>query len=270
MSERANDIGSAAGEPAAPASWPEVLAEGRFQQAYRLHGLGDEVDPEIDATLAALAEIEGLVRDKGWTRALNRLRRLEDPPQLLDWVGLESDLTSLWESSKALDRRESARALELLRSRSTVFFEAEVETQRGTALIFDDELEAAKGHFERALDLDPRHHRAITNLGNIALEQGRIDEAVEAYERAIRINDDFPNAYHNLGVAYRRRGEFGKSVRMLRRAQRALNRHEAETARSQLSRRTGGRAGLGRNVRWILIAAAVVVGYLLLRSRGVI
>lgn len=254
--------------PDTPQSWLEALVAGRFQQAHRAYVVSDEDDHLVREALVALADIEGYVRDKGWQQAINRLKKLDERPPLLDWQGLETDLASLWQTSMALDRRETARALEMLRSRSTDFFEAEVETQRGTALIFDREFEAAQAHFERALELDPRHYRAITNLGNIALEQDRIDEAVSAYERALKLNDDFPNAYHNLGVAYRKRGEFGKSVRMLRRAQRATNRRDTEKARSQLSRGAG--PGMGRTLRFVLIGAAVVVIYLLLRSRGVI
>lgn len=278
MSEQQNsppDPGAPSGaEPLADVaqSWLDLLVGGRFQLAYRAYGISGESDHVVHDALATLADIEGYVRDKSWQQAQNKLKRLEERPPLLDWQGLETDLASLWETSMALDRRESDKALDLLRQRSTDFFEAEVETQRGTALIFDNELDAAQAHFERAVELDPRHYRAITNLGNIALENGRVDEAVEAYERALKINDDFSNAYHNLGVAYRKRGQFNKSVRMLRRAQRAMNRHDTEKARSQLSR--GGRGlggkGMGRNLRWIIIGGAAVVAYLLLRSRGII
>lgn len=254
-------------EPVEPMGWEDALVEGRFQLAYQAYSVSDEFDSELRDALATLADIEGFVRDKGWNRAVNKIKQLEDPPPIVDWEGVETDLRTLWDSSTALDRRESEKVLELLRVRSTPFFEAEIATQRGTALIFDSDLDAAKGYFERALEYDPRHYRAITNLGNIALEQGHVDEAVEAYERALKLNDDFPNAYHNLGVAYRRQGKFSKSVRMLRRAQRASNRRDTEVARSQLSR--GGR-NMGRNIRWIVIGGAVVVVYLLLRSRGII
>jgi tetratricopeptide (TPR) repeat protein len=248
-------------------TWEDALIEGRFQFAYQAYSVSDDFDAELRDALSTLADIEGFVRDKGWNRAVNKVKQLEDPPPIVDWEGVATDLQSLWDSSSALDRRESEEALELLRVRSTPFFEAEIATQRGTALIFDNDLEAAKGYFERALEYDPRHYRAITNLGNIALEQGRVDEAVAAYERALKLNDDFPNAYHNLGVAYRRQGKFSKSVGMLRRAQRATNRRDTEVARSRLSR---GGLRMGRNVRWIVIGGAVVVAYLVLRSRGII
>ena len=249
------------------ANWTDYLVQGRFGEAHRAYVIIEGDDLELRQVLATLADIEGFVRDKSWSKALAKLDRLEDPPEIVDWQGLKQDLQSLWESGKALDQRSPEKALETLRSRSTPFFEAEVEAQRGTALVFDNEVDEAKAHFERAVDLDPKHYRAITNLGNLSLEAGNVNEAIVLYERALKLNDDFSNAYHNLGIAYRRKGQFTKSVRMLKRAQRALNRRDTASARTQLANRTGGG---GRYIRWILIGGAAVVLYLILRSRGII
>src|SRR5690606_30871836 len=120
------------------------------------------------------------------------------------------------------------------------WFEADVLTQRGTALIYRGEFEQAGELFARALDLDPQHFRALTNLGNVALEQGQVDDAITHYEAAIKLNDGFANAHHNLGVAYRRKGQVGKSVKSLRRAQRVTQRHETAEARESFSRWSSG------------------------------
>ena len=59
---------------------------------------------------------------------------------------------------------------------------------------------------------------AIVNAGNLLLEDGDLDGAIERFEVAIRLDPDYPPAHHNLGVAYRRAGRRGDAVRELRRA----------------------------------------------------
>jgi tetratricopeptide (TPR) repeat protein len=71
-----------------------------------------------------------------------------------------------------------------------------------------------------ALEADPRSPAAITTLGNLLLEDGDIDEAIEHYESALLADDGYAPAYHNLGVALHRKGRRGEAVRMLRKATR--------------------------------------------------
>lgn len=65
---------------------------------------------------------------------------------------------------------------------------------------------------------------ALTNLGNMLLEEERIDEAIVMYERALLADDAYANAYRGLGVAYKRQGKTAEAVRMLRKADRPLRR----------------------------------------------
>ena len=99
----------------------------------------------------------------------------------------------------------------------------EAETLRGTALIYKNDTTGAKAAFENALGYDSKHYRAITNLGNVALENNLLEEAILQYEKALKINEHFANAHHNLAVAYKRKGEVGKSVHALKRASEPAN-----------------------------------------------
>lgn len=255
-------------EPADPADWRAELEAGRFGSALRAYLLSGEGDPRVQAALSGLSDVQALVRRKGWRRARRRLEQIEDRPAFIPWSRLEADLDRLQRAGEALDRRRpDEAAAELDAVPSGTLFVAEVETQRGTALIYDDRTEEAAACFRRALEADPRHYRALTNLGNVALEQGRVDDAIAAYQRALELNDAFANAHHNLAVAYRRKGELGKSVRSLRRAQRLMQRRDADDARERLGSLTGRRAG--RLLRWVLTIAAAVMLYLVLKSRGV-
>jgi tetratricopeptide (TPR) repeat protein len=61
---------------------------------------------------------------------------------------------------------------------------------------------------------------AIVNVGNLLLEDGVIDDAIEHYQAALRIDDTYAPAHLNLGIAYRRLGRRADAVREFRRANR--------------------------------------------------
>ncbi|HZJ08167.1 MAG TPA: tetratricopeptide repeat protein [Trueperaceae bacterium] len=273
--------------------WRELLAAHRFgaaRQAYLLSqrlsmagagalpgmvgadaaaaGRAASEDGQVGQALSALADVEELVRERSYLKAKTRLERLESRPLLAPWQQLQEDLDVLTASSKALDRRDPEAALESLAAVDDSWFEADVLTQRGTALIYLGELDEARPAFARALAIDPQHYRALTNLGNVALEQGEVDEAIGYYEQALKLNDQFANAHHNLGVAYRRKGHVGKSVRSLRRAQRVSQRVETVQARESFTRWSGKNSQ--KYLKWFLYAVAGGALWWILRSQGII
>lgn len=255
------------GDEAKGELWRERLAEGRLGEAYAAYLAVEAQLPEVRSALENLADFEALVRARRWVRAEQRLARTVERPEIIDWGQLESDLAALTACSKALDRRELADAVVHLERVRSACFRAEVANLRGTAHAYEGDNAAAKVEFERAVTLDPKHYRALTNLGNAQLEEGLTDEAIVNYQRAIALNDDFANAHHNLGVAYRRKGQIGKSVRALRTAQRAQQRRDQEEAREALG---GTGRGAARMLRWVLILAVAAALFLLLRNRGLI
>ena len=250
--------------------WREALAAGRFDDAYRLFVVSgaEESEPNGRETLrsiSVLADVLQLIREKSWDMARRKLDRLDEPPPLLDWDSLSADLERLAETSEYLEQRDAEEALAELQESRLRWFDAEAANQRGTAKIYLGEVEAATAEFARAVELDPRHFRALTNLGNAKLESGEVDEAIGYYRRALEVNDEFPNAHHNLGVAYRRQGKIGLSVKHLRRAQRVQQRVERERARERVG--GAGEAGL-KALRWSLIGLGVLALYMILRTQG--
>jgi tetratricopeptide (TPR) repeat protein len=263
-----------AGAAEDPTRWREVARAGRFDLAIRQRllavGEGEEADDPADAiALRTLDEVQGLLRDKAWSRAERRLEQIEAWPDWIDRAAVERDVARLAEIGRTLERRDVGAALEGLAAfegASAGPFEAERLTQQGTAHVLDGQSEAAARCFERALEADPDHPRAMVNLGNVALEGGEVDRAIELYQRALQVDDGFANAHHNLGVAYRRKGEIGKSVRALRRAQRAERSRDATAAREDAR---GLRQRMsGRPLRWVVwgVVAAAVVWFLLQRG----
>lgn len=248
--------------------WRAALADGRFEEAHKLYLLGDAPDPEVRRALAGLVDVVEFVREKSWTRALRRLERLEEDRSLIDWASLRNEIESLSSSSSSLDQVQPEEALKTLDSVEHRWFPAEAANQRGTARVFSGDVSTAQQDFREAVEKDPRHYRALTNLGNAALEAGEVDEAIAYYEQALAVNDDFANAHHNLGVAYRRQGKVGRSVRQLRRAQRVQQRSEQERAREGLGQ-GAGKSGL-KALRWVLYALVAAAVLALLRGQGMI
>jgi Tfp pilus assembly protein PilF len=86
-------------------------------------------------------------------------------------------------------------------------------------LSFDKKDEAEK-HYKQALEIRPTFSEAKVNLGNLYLDQGRLDEAISLYEQAL--NDMlYATPYiaeTNLGWAYFKKGNSAQALEHLRAA----------------------------------------------------
>lgn len=271
---------ASAAAQASVADWRELLELRRFnaaKQAYlvatyagagRLAADAESDDDAVRAALTALADVEDLLRERRYAKAGERIARLQHKPPLAPWHDLEADIEALAAVGKALDKRDPEQALADLDRLGDTWFVAEASTLRGTAQAYLGDGVAAKACFEAAVAVDPKHFRALTNLGNVALEEGDVDGAIARYREALAVNEEFSNAHHNLGVAYRRKGDLGKSVRHLRRAQRLAYRQDAAEARESFMKAGGARfGGALKWVLWVAIGAAV---WWVLRSQGVL
>ena len=243
------------------------MHQGRLSDALTAELAEPEPDTELLALLKKLEDVLEALREKRYAQAV-RLAAALKPVADFEPDPLQVGVTALEQSGKQLGRGGAEEALTLLDGVLHPLLAAERETQRGTAYVFLGETETAETAFERATELDPKHYRALTNLGNLQLEAGRTDEAVVLYERAIRLNESFPNAHHNLGVAYRRKGQVSKSVAAIRRAQKVSRRRDGEEARSVV-RSVAGTQGR-KYFKWVLYGAAALGLYFLLRAQGVL
>jgi Flp pilus assembly protein TadD len=75
----------------------------------------------------------------------------------------------------------------------------------------------AEEQFQQVIGLDPLNAPAWSNLGNVSLNTGRLDQAILHYERAISINPEYNLAYENLAAAYRQQGNLEQSVAVMKR-----------------------------------------------------
>jgi tetratricopeptide (TPR) repeat protein len=92
--------------------------------------------------------------------------------------------------------------------------------KRGVALIALCRRAEADAAFADALDVEPRYAPALTNVGNVLLEDGDVEGAIARYSAAIAADEDYAVAYLNLGVALKRVGRANEAVRCLRTAHR--------------------------------------------------
>jgi len=67
---------------------------------------------------------------------------------------------------------------------------------------------AAEAQYRRTLELWPNDDRALNNLGNTLVQQGRNDEAITTYRKAIATNPRNPAAHFNIAQVYTMRFDF--------------------------------------------------------------
>ena len=257
---------------ATPQESSSYLGEGRLSEALAAELAKPAADPETLLLFRTLDEVLGYLREKRYPQAVKLAATLQ-PLGGFEPEPFRAGVAVLGKSGAHLGRGEAEEALALLGHPAPPLLAAEHETQRGTAYVFLGETDTAVTAFVRATELDPKHYRALTNLGNLRLEEGRTDEAIGLYERAIHLNEGFPNAHHNLGVAYRRKGQVSKSVAAIRRAQKVSRRRDNEEARATVrsfagTQLTGSRSR--KYLKWLLYAAVAVALYLLLKAQGVL
>jgi protein O-GlcNAc transferase len=134
---------------------------------------------------------------------------------------------------QALDRRDFSRAdvafAELLAQEGLADGDrAFLLNKRGVARVGLELPDLARADFAAALKARPAYPPALTNLGNLLLEEDQVEAAIVDYESAIAADPEYAIAYLNLSVAYKRAGRFAEAVRALRHAQRLEQRANAE------------------------------------------
>jgi len=122
-------------------------------------------------------------------------------PLTLRQVGFWRDSTTLFAHTAAVTERNWV---------AETFFGIEVE-QRG-------DLEAAVGHYRRAVKWNPRAAEALGNLGNALVSLGRDEEGIAWLREAVRQWPDYATALNNLGAALAGAGRPGEALPFLVRA----------------------------------------------------
>lgn len=175
----------------------------------------------------------------------------DDNGQIDDVIGrgLRLEERAEWEEALALYREAHERFPD----------DPRLLNRSGVMLIRLDRVEEAREAFNDAATVHREYAPALTNLGNMALEKGNLDDAINLYRRAIASAPDYPGAHHNLGVAYKRQGKMSEYVSETRTAQRLDRTYSRELERLKLRAGGGGRLGsgcLGKTAGILLLVSA--------------
>lgn len=103
---------------------------------------------------------------------------------------------------------------------------AEFYYQDGAVAEAEGDAPRAAKHYERALDLDPRHTGALFRLGFLNDQQGNDHEAIGYYERCLKYPPVGKGVLYNLGVLYEDNEHFDKAADCFRRLAKADPRDE--------------------------------------------
>jgi len=94
---------------------------------------------------------------------------------------------------------------------------AREELDKGSRALAENDLDKARRHFEKAVEIYPEFSGAYNNLGVIHMQQGRRDEGKQAFLRALELDPDAPRPYVNLARIYDAERNYAEVDRLLTR-----------------------------------------------------
>jgi tetratricopeptide (TPR) repeat protein len=83
--------------------------------------------------------------------------------------------------------------------------------KKGRGLQDTAELQRITELLNRAVKIDHKFGEAYLQLGTIATEQGKLQQAIDAFKQAIEANGQLAEAHYRLGLAYKQDGEATKA-----------------------------------------------------------
>lgn len=205
-------------------------------------------DPLLDALVAESRHSDQLLkhagiatraRDAAWREFLVRRALSFNPRDLNVLMEMAAMLQASGRSSEALDVLRQHEALapgdhhtlveqgrvladlgrlteaEAVLRRAVTVRDAAAEYNLGAVLDRQGRWEEARPRYERALEIDPFHARAMNNLGIGFDQRGRTVDAVPLFERAIGISPASAEFYVNYGSALIQLQRFDDAVRVL-------------------------------------------------------
>jgi len=255
--------------------WRSSLEAGQYAQAearYRALVLTGAADPDTLNALQALLEWQSSIRARKYPLAARALEDLSPLEQMLTLEPMRLGTAALLETEGKRIVEESELRSVLERAMPNPFTRAEALNQIGVLQALQAEPDGARVSFQTALEGDPQHYRALTNLGNLLLEGGNAHAAEEHYRRALLLEPEYAVAHNNLAAALRKQKRVHESVRSLKQSQKLEQKRMRDEAREELRGKAGGRALMdffsSRNGQYLTVVIVVLLVYFLFLRRG--
>jgi tetratricopeptide (TPR) repeat protein len=206
------------------------LRKGQVDEAMDQYQKALAIDPRSAETLDNLGN--AFTAERQLDRAIDQYQKaLEIDPNLAD-VHHNLGVALLKEGRPDEAIGQYKRAVELDPHYAAAYFHL------GNALAQKEEVDDAIAQYQKALAIDPnlaevRHnldlallqkkaHEALknnsnsagayTNLGNVLLQKGQVDEAIDQYRKAIVIDGTAVEAHNNLGIAWAKKGQLDAAI----------------------------------------------------------
>src|SRR5580704_17304961 len=87
------------------------------------------------------------------------------------------------------------------------------ELQRGIALARKGDFKKAEEAFEQAVALHPSDARALTALGEVQEQLGKLSESIETFGKVIALDPQSADAHENLGIALGDRSDLADALK---------------------------------------------------------
>lgn len=172
-------------------------------------------------------------------RALTELGRLDEAESILRRAIRIRDAAAEYNLANVLDRmgRWGEARLHYERALEIDPFHARAMNNLGLGLAGRGQIAAALTLFERAIEAAPGNAETYSNMGVALLDSGRLPQAMAAIEKALDIDPGSADAHNNLGIAMAQQGRMEEAAAQFREALKLAPNHA--NARRNLERITG-------------------------------
>lgn len=202
--------------------WQGDLERREFEKALgKLRALAvvGRAEPDAESAVTRVVDALEAIRAKNYAGALKT--SFEGWESLgLEVSGVKPAITALQAADANWRNAQTAMRASLEAAKTCWLTRSEAENNLGVLEALSENVTAARTHFQAALAADSRHYRALTNLGNLELEAGNLEQAEILYKQVIAIQPEYSVVYNNLAAAMRKRGKRHESVEYLKKSQR--------------------------------------------------
>jgi Tfp pilus assembly protein PilF len=88
----------------------------------------------------------------------------------------------------------------------------------GNIFLQNGRVDEAMKQFQKALEIEPRYAQAHNNLGIVLFQKGQVDEAMAHFQKALAIQPNNAEIYNNFGNALLGKGEAAGAIRCFQKA----------------------------------------------------